>query len=146
MTNDQTNLIRSAGLRPNHVTVSGYVPACDGEEAVLTGIYEAAVWPAFIVIRDRPPYGADLVMSSNPGLAQPTELERERILAELDTDSGVGQADVIRMIRERNPAPPPDAPDLDPQPIESTAVEEPELPPSEDIPPEVARELGEGWG
>jgi hypothetical protein len=95
-------LIKAAGLRPAHVKITGFADECEGEPAILTGIYDAAVWPAFVFIRATDNEWAVATISSVPaGSLTATEMERERLLAETDPDGGVGQAAVIKMLRDR---------------------------------------------
>lgn len=156
MTDRQQELIRAAGLRPQSVTVTGFADTCDGERAILTARVFTGAPPAFAVIREvegvlpgphRAGAFAVATLSAEFANILPTELERERLLAEGDADGGVGQAAVIRMIRERGKQP--QAPSVG-EVIDAPQVIE--LPTEEDapglaIPAELVEQAGgEGWG
>lgn len=150
MTERQEALVQAAGLKPEHVTVTGFAEACIGEPAILTGFFKSnsMAKPTWLrIVEVEVPAGAAVAyLSASPLAVTPDELERERLLAEGDADSGVGQEAVIQMIRSRKP--PPEVGEV----IEGQAVE---LPPpvvhdGDDLPRPLPPELadaagGEGW-
>lgn len=153
MTEAQAKLIRDAGLRAAHVKITGYAPECDGEPEILSGLYTAAVAPAFLFVRRETPASARATLSNFPAFASAeTEMELERLNAEMDADGGVGQQAVIDMLRNREAEPvkgevmPPIAPPVPPldPPIDSEATELSDL--SDEEAQRVLREAEDGWG
>lgn len=133
---DKRALIQAAGLRPAHVTVHGYAPACEGEPELLTGTYDAAVKPAFLKVIRTDRFAALAQLSALPGPVAATEMERERLNAVID-DLGPGQAKVIQMLRGRGKTPHP-VPVPIPDAGEVEVPYAPPLPPADPDGPELS--------
>lgn len=125
-------LIALAGLDPEHIRITGYAPACDGEPELLTGVFLTT--RAFLIVRAWKRYGMEgataEVSAAIPGV-EPTEMERERLLAESkhDDESYPEQRQVIAMVKAREAGP-----SEQPNVLEASAVEVPvDNPPDVDL-------------